>query len=406
MTAPMLAIDGGAPLRSAPMPRWPDPTEAEIAAVEAVLRSGRINYHTGDRGRAFEAAYAAYCGRSHGIALANGTLALELALRAYGIGAGDEVIVPARTFVATASAVAVVGATPVVADIEPDSGNMSAETAAACVTERTRAIIPVHLGGWPVEMAPLMDLAAKHGLVVIEDCAQAHGATLDGVPVGGIGHAGAFSFCQDKIITTGGEGGMLVLDDDVVYRRAWEYKDHGKSLEKVLDPCKAPGANFKWLHDSFGTNWRLTEMQSAIGLTALAELPAWHAARTRNATRLAAALAKLPGIRVPLPREGATHAFYRLYTHVEPEALAPGWDRDRVMAAVSAEGVGCFYGSAAEIYREEAFALAGLRPAAPLPGAARAHETSLAFLVHPTLTDTDIDDMAAAVAKVMEVAAP
>lgn len=401
-----LAIDGGSPLRTAPLPSWPAPSEDVATAVAEVVRSGRINYWTGAVGREFETAYAASLGRRHAIALANGTLALELALRAFEIGPGDEVIVPSRTFIATASSVVAVGATPVVADVDRDSGTLTAASVAAVLTDRTRAVLPMHLGGWPVDMDPLLALAATRNLVVIEDAAQAHGGIYYGRPAGALGsHAAAFSFCNDKILSTG-EGGMLVLDDEDAYRRAWAYKDHGKSLARVAETAEAEDAcSYKWLLDSFGSNWRFHELAAPLGLEGLRLLPEWHQARTRNALRLAEALRAVPGLRVPLPPEGIEHAFYRLYAYVVSEDLAQGWDRDRIARAVTAEGVLCQYGSCAEIYRERAFVAAGLGPAERLPVAAELHETSLAFLVHPTLTLVDIDDTARAVAKVMGVAA-
>jgi hypothetical protein len=402
-----LAIEGGSPVRTRPLPGWPAPGEAAARAVADVVRSGRINYWTGDQVRTFEERYAASLGRTHAIALANGTLALELALRAFGVGPGDEVVVPARTFIATASAAVAVGATPVIADVDRDSGCMTAATLAAALSPKTRAVIPVHLGGWPAEMDPLLALARAHDLVVIEDAAQAHGGAYGGRAVGALGsHAAAFSFCNDKIISTG-EGGMLVLDDDEAYARAWAYKDHGKSLALIHGP--APDENtstFRWLVESFGTNWRMPEVCAPLGLEGLDMLASWHEARTRNAHRLAEALRRLPGLRVPLPAEGTLSAFYRLYAYVVPGAIAPGWDRDRIVKAIAAEGIPGLSGSCGEIYREKAFASLGLGPATPLLVAAELGATSLAFLVHPTMTDADVDDTAAAVAKVMAVAAP
>ena len=400
-----LAIDGGTPVRTAPLPAWPAPGAEEIAAVTDVLASGKLNYWTGEQGRRFEAEYAASLGRTHAIALANGTLALELALRAFCIGTGDEVVVPSRTFIATASAVVAVGATPVCADIDRDSSNLTASTVRAVLSEKTRAIIPVHLGGWPVDMAPIVALAAEHDLIVIEDCAQAHGGTYQDRPVGALGsHAAAFSFCHDKILPIG-EGGMLVLDDPAAYARAWSYKDHGKSYEKVHDVEFMTGStSFKWLVDSFGSNWRLDELSSAMGRVGLEKLPEYHDRRTHNALRLASGLAGIPALRVPLPAADTVHAFYRLYAYIVPDALAPGWDRDRIASAISAEGVVAQYGGCAEIYREAAFTSAGLSPATRLPGAAEVHDTSLAFFVHPTLGDAEIDDAIAATRKVFEVA--
>jgi len=401
-----LAIDGGVPVRTAPMPRWPAPGDTEIEAVSNVLRSRNLNYWTGQEARSFEREYADSLERAHGIALANGTVALELALRAFGIGPGDEVVVPSRTFIATASCVVAVGAIPVIADIDRDSSDLTAQTVRAVLTDRTRAVIPVHLGGWPVDMDPVLELAALHDLIIIEDCAQAHGGAYRGRPVGALGsHAAAFSFCQEKVIPTG-EGGMLVLDDAAAYERAWDYKDHGKSLRKVLHPeFSGAGTSYHWLVDSFGTNWRMDEMSAALGRVGLGQLPEWHRIRTRNAQRLAQGLADTPGLRVPLPPSDTEHAFYRLYMYVEPGGLAEGWNRDRILKAIAAEGVPVQYGTCAEIYREAAFAAAGLGPAERLPVASEVHETSIAFFVHPTLQDTDIDDTAAAVRKVMDVAA-
>ena len=406
MSSP-LAIDGGPPLRQRPFPTWPALDEAAIDAVTEVLRSGRLTYWAGSHGRDLETAYAASLGRTHAVAVTNGTVDLELALRAFGISLGDEVVVPARTFIATASAVVAVGATPVVADIDPLNGCLTAETVAAVLTDRTRAVIPVHLGGWPVEMDSLLALTSARYLVVIEDCAQAHGATYRGRPAGALGsHAAAFSFCQDKIVPAG-EGGMLVLDDDAAYEIAWSYKDHGKSLTTLDEPPATPGAGsaFAWHVERFGTNWRMPETAAALVANGLTRLPEWHAARTRNASRLVLGLAGTPGLVVPQVPAHAEHAYYRFYAFIDPESLRPGWDRDRVAAAVSAEGVPAGYGSCAEIYRERAFTAPGLGPAQRLPGAARAHETSLALLVHPTLTERDIDDTAEAVRHVMTVAA-
>jgi dTDP-4-amino-4,6-dideoxygalactose transaminase len=401
----MLAIDGGEPVRSTAMPTWPSPSEAQVEAVAAVLRSERINYWTGEEGRSLERDYAEKLGRAHAVAVANGTLALELALRGFRVGPGDEVVVPARSFMATASCTIAVGATPVFADIDPDSGDLTAETLEAALTERTAAVIVVHLGGWPADMDPILKLARERGLAVIEDCAQAHGATYRGKPVGSFGDAACFSFCQDKIVAAG-EGGLLALDDDAAYAIAWEYRDHGTSLAKTSDPVfMGRTASFRWIHDGFGSNYRLPELEAAVVRVGELELPAAHATRTALAARLAAGLAGIRGIRVPLPPEDSEHAFYRLYGHVAPEELVDGWDRDRVLFAIAAEGVPVQYGSAAELYREEAFVRAGLAPAGRLPGAVRAHETSLAFFVHSTLADGDIDDVIAAVRKVMKAAA-
>ncbi len=385
-----------------PFAPWPVFEADEIDAASRVLASGRVNYWTGGECAAFEQEFAAACDRDHGISLANGTLALELALMALGIGPGDEVVVPSRTFIATASCVVARGARPVVADVAAESGNITAETVAAVLTSRTRAVIPVHLAGWPCDMDPILELAAARGLRVVEDCAQAHGATYKGRPVGGFGDCAAFSFCQDKIMTTGGEGGMLVMDDGVLWRRAWEYKDHGKSWDATHDRQHPPG--FRWLHESFGSNFRMTEMQAAIGRRQLEKLPQWLAARRRNAARLDEGFAAMPGLRITRPEAAFGHAYYKYYVFIVPDALAPGWNATRINEAINAEGVPCFAGSCSEIYRERAFVERGWGPPERLPVARQLGETSLMFMVHPTLGEPEMADTIEAVSRVMRAA--
>jgi dTDP-4-amino-4,6-dideoxygalactose transaminase len=362
---------------------WPHYAEDEIAAVTAVLRSGKVNYWTGEECRAFEREYAQATRRRHGVALANGTLALELALLAFDIGPGDEVITATRTYVASASCAVMRGAVPVLADVDADSQCVTAETLRAALTPRTRAIVAVHLAGWPCPMDEIMALAAERNLIVVEDCAQAHGATWRGAPVGSFGHAAAFSFCQDKIITTGGEGGMLVLDDEEAWKRAWAYKDIGRSFDAVYHRKHAPG--FRWLTESFGTNWRLTEMQAAIGRLQLAKLPGWTETRRRNAQMLTDGFAGLRALRVPQVPAHVGHACYKFYAFVRPEELAAGWSRDRVMTELNERGIPCTVGSCSEIHREKAFTDRGWGPKQPLPVARALGDTSLMFMVHPTL---------------------
>lgn len=380
---------------------WPRFTSEEADAIGRVLLSNRVNYWTGDECRAFEREFAQWCGTTHAVALANGTLALDLALKALGIGLGDEVIVTPRTFIASISSIVNAGAVPVFADVHPDSGNITAETIAAARTERTRAVICVHLAGWPCDMDPIMDLARQHGLKVIEDCAQAHGARYRGRSVGSIGDIGAWSFCQDKIMTTGGEGGMVTTNDETLWRTMWSYKDHGKSYAAVYERDHPPG--FRWLHETFGTNWRMMEIQAAIGRLQLQRMAEWTAARTINASAFAEALAPFLGadplVRVPQfgcqdcagHAAGAccVHGHYKFYAYVVPDALPAGWDRDRIVGEISARGVPCLQGSCSEVYLEKAFDGTGWRPNARLREARRLGETSLMLLVHPTLTAAD-----------------
>lgn len=400
-----LAIDGGDPTCRRAFSAWPYFSEDEIDAAAEVMRSGRVNYWTGEHGREFEREFAAACGCKHAVAVPNGTLALELALRSLGIGPRDDVITSSRTFVASASCITMCGARPVFADIHRDTQNITADTIQAALTPRSRAVIVVHLAGWPCEMDPILELAHRHNLAVIEDCAQAQGATYKGQAVGSFGDAAAFSFCQDKIMTTLGEGGMLTTNNPDLWRRACAFRNHGNSCpEPFLDPSPEDGPGFRWMRDSIGTNWRITEVQAAVGRRQLRKVDGWLDRRRIHANALFQRLSRIPPLRVPLPSSEIEPAWYRFYVFVRPEKLDEGWDRDRIIEAVNREGVPCFAGSCSEIYREKAFA--EFRPHTPLAVTRELGETSLAFLVHPTLGESDIEDMCYAIEKVMSVACP
>ncbi len=397
-----LALDGGPPVRTQPFAPWPSFAEDEVEAVTQVLRSGKVNYWTGEQSQQFEREFAQFVGVKYAVALANGTAALELALYALGIGPGDEVVVPCKTFIASASCVVRFGATPVVADIDPDTQNITAASIEKVLTARTKAVIAVHLAGWPCEMDPILALAKSRGLFVVEDCAQSVGARYKGRTTGAMGDIGAFSFCQDKIITTGGEGGMLVTDSRALWERAWSYKDHGKSYAAVFEREHPLG--FRWLHESFGTNWRITEMQSAIGRQQLKKLRQWLAVRRRNAGLLSQGLAAVPGLRLALPPIHSEHAYYKYYAFVRPELLRAGWNMERILEALGAEGIPCGVGACSEIYLEKAFVDAALGPKQRMPVAKQLADSSLMFMLHPGLSEQDMQDTCTAVAKVMRAA--
>ena len=395
-----------------PFSPWPSFTAEEAEVVREVVLSNKVNYWTGTECREFEKEFAAWCGTRHAVALSNGTLALDVALKAMDIGPGDEVVVTPRTFIASISCVVNAGATPVFADVESDSGNISAATIAKVLTPQTKAVICVHLAGWPCDMDPIMELADSHGFKVIEDCAQAHGAKYKGRSVGAIGHAGAWSFCQDKIMSTGGEGGMVTTNDETLWRAMWSYKDHGKSYEAVYERLHAPG--FRWLHESFGTNWRMIEMQAAIGRIQLRRMADWTTRRTANAEAIWAVCRRHAAVRVPLfacdqnqcdadcsKRSGCAHAHYKCYVYVQTDQLADGWTRDRIVEAISAQGVPCYQGSCSEVYLEKAFDNTGWRPVERLPVTRELGEASLMFLVHPTLTDAEVAKTCAVVDAVL-----
>jgi dTDP-4-amino-4,6-dideoxygalactose transaminase len=381
---------------NSPLAPWPSFTAEEANAVADVIRSNRVNYWTGQESREFEREFSQWAGTSKAIAVSNGTLALDLALQGLGIGAAyggtsdDEVIVTPRTFIASISCVVNAGAVPVFADVDRNSGLITDETIAAVLSQKTRAVIPVHLAGWPCDMEPIMGLAADRNLKVIEDCAQAHGALYRGRSVGSIGNVGAWSFCQDKIMTTGGEGGMVTCDDETLWSRMWSFKDHGKSWDAVYNREHAPG--FRWLHESIGTNWRMLEMQAAIGRIQLKRMEDWTSRRKHIASRLTAVLREFANcIRVPLPPADLRHAYYRLYAYVTLEGLKPGWSRDRIVQECSDAGAPVYQGSCSEVYLEKAFDGTGWRPASRLPVAKELGETSLMFLTHPSITDEQLD---------------
>ncbi|MES9902886.1 MAG: DegT/DnrJ/EryC1/StrS aminotransferase family protein [Sedimenticola sp.] len=379
---------------------WPSFDEEEANTVRDVLLSNRVNYWTGDECRQFEMEFAAWADAEYAVAVANGTVALDVALKALGVSAGDEVIVTSRTFLASVSSIVTAGAVPVFVDVDRNSQNISAELIAPAITDKTRAIICVHLAGWPCEMDSIVALAESHGLYVIEDCAQAHGARYRGRSVGSIGHIGAWSFCQDKIITTGGEGGMVTTNDRDLWSKMWSYKDHGKSWEAVYESEHPPG--FRWLHESFGTNWRMTEMQAAIGRIQLRRMAEWHHSRTNNASAILEVCEQYPSLfRVPRPPEHVEHAWYKCYVFVRPEGLKATWSRDRMIEEITARGVPCYSGSCSEVYLEKAFDGTGFRPKARLLVAKELGETALMFLVHPTLT---ADEIALTCSVIQEVA--
>lgn len=381
---------------------WPSFSIEEAAAVQNVILSNKVNYWTGTECREFEKEFAAWVGTKYAVALSNGTLALDNALRAIGISRGDEVIVTPRTFLASASCIVNAGAIPVFADVDRDSQNITAETIKAVLTSRTKAIICVHLAGWPCDMDPIMELAEARGLYVIEDCAQAHGAVYKGRKVGGIGHIGAWSFCQDKIMTTGGEGGMVTTNRREWWTAMWSYKDHGKSWEAVYEREHQSG--YRWVHESFGTNWRMLEVQAAIGRIQLRRMAEWSKRRRANAERITSACRQASALRIPFVPPDVEHAFYKYYLFVRPEELAEGWTRDKIMQEISCRGVPCTQGTCSEVYLEKAFEKTYYRPKNRLKFARELGETSLMLLVHPTLTDADIELTCRVVTEVLRLA--
>jgi dTDP-4-amino-4,6-dideoxygalactose transaminase len=382
-----------------PFSPWPSFDDAEKQAVLAVMDSNKVNYWTGQQSREFECAFAGYFESDYAVAVANGTVALDLAWQALDLPKGSEVIVTSRTFIASVSSIVLAGLVPVFADVDRDTQNISAATIAPHINAKTKAILCVHLAGWPCEMDDILALAKQHDLYVVEDCAQSHGAKYKGKSTGSIGDIAAWSFCQDKIMTTAGEGGMVTTNRKDLWEKVWSFKDHGKSFHAVYEKQHPPG--FRWLHESFGTNWRMLEVQAVVGLEQLKKMPDWTATRTAYAQQILNTAKQCTALRVPHVPDYIEHAFYKCYVFVEPQKLKPDWDRDRIIAAINALQVPCFSGSCSEVYLEKAFDNTDFRPKTPLVNAIELGQTALMFLVHPTLSQAEIDLTCSSLTKVM-----
>ena len=381
---------------------WPSFSEEEANAVKNVLLSNKVNYWTGNECREFEKEFAVWSNSKYAIALGNGTLALDSALKALDIGFGNEVIVTSRTYIASVTSIVTAGAIPVFADIDTNSQNITTTSIRSMITKKTKAIICVHLTGWPCEMDEIIELANEFKLYVIEDCAQAHGAKYKSKPVGSIGNIGCWSFCQDKIMTTGGEGGMVTTNDKSLWNKMWSYKDHGKSYKAVYEQKHPDG--FQWLNESFGTNWRMTELQGVIGRIQLKRMSNWHSNRISNALKIWNTAKQCKGLRVPSIPDYIEHAAYKCYVFIKLEELKNGWDRDKVKKEINELGVPCSVGVCPEVYLEKAFDNSGFRPKERLANAKELGQTSLMFLVHPTLTKNEIQQTCDAITSVMNLA--
>jgi len=381
---------------------WPSFTSEEADSVRNVLLSNKVNYWTGNECREFEKEFAVWSNSEYAIALGNGTLALDSALKALDIGFGNEVIVTSRTYIASVTSIVTAGAIPIFADIDTNSQNITTTSIRSMITKKTKAIICVHLAGWPCEMDEIIELANEFNLYVIEDCAQAHGAKYKSKPVGSIGNIGCWSFCQDKIMTTGGEGGMVTTNDKSLWSKMWSYKDHGKSYKAVYEQKHPDG--FQWLNESFGTNWRMTELQGVIGRIQLKRMSNWHSNRISNALKIWNTAKQCKGLRVPSIPDYIEHAAYKCYVFIKLEELKNGWGRDKVKKEINELGVPCYAGVCPEVYLEKAFDNSGFRPKERLANAKELGQSSLMFLVHPTLTKNEIQQTCDAITSVMNLA--
>ena len=381
------------------LPGWPIYTQEEIKVVNEILSSGKVNYWTGTHGKLFEEEFSSFCKNKYSIALANGTLALSSAYLALGIKNGDELITTSRTFIATSSSACLLNAKPIFADVDFNSGCISAKEIEPLITEKTKAICVVHLAGWPCDMEAISMIAKKNGIYLIEDCSQAHGAQINGKSVGSFGDIATWSFCQDKIISTGGEGGMLTTNSFEIYSKVWSFRDHGKTLSSIQRGKESK--EFSFIHDKFGSNFRLTEIQSAIGRIQLSNIFETNRIRNRNAEILFEKLSSLPCLRIPMPEVHLKHAWYKFYCYLKPNYLKKSLNREKILKEINNLGYPAFSGGCSEIYLEKCFARANLKPLNRLKNSKILGETSLMFVVHNSIDEKKMVYYASAIRKVL-----
>ncbi len=403
-----LAIAGGTPQRQNPYPSWPIWTQEEVDAVQAVVTSGRWISLQGTEVSKFETEFAAYHDAAYGIAVVNGTVALKLALTATGVGVGDEVLMPAYTFVATATAALEIGAVPVFADIDPETYTIDPADAATRITPRTRAIVPVHLGGRPADMDAMLDLAQQHNLMVIEDAAQAWGSEWNGAKVGALGHIGGISFQASKNITAG-EGGMMLTNDPAM-----------GDMARSLSNCGRQPEGLWYAHYVLGGNYRLSEFQGAVLRVQLQRYPEHLEQRQANAAYLERSLAEIDGISTMRSDARVTaNAYHLFFMRYDADAFG-GASKARFIQAMQAEGIqGVNGGYSLPVYRQPVmqaknFGLAtpplfhGVHPNPPdyrqvaLPATDRACDHEAVWLRQSMLLGNrqDMDDIVEAILKI------
>lgn len=378
--------------------KWPTYNDKMIDNVVKILKSGKVNQWTGSKVYEFEKKFSEYFGIDHSIAIFNGTVALELCLKAIDLKNEDEVIVSSRTFIASAFCINTCKGIPVFVDVDKNSQNITLFNIKKAVTDKTKAVILVHLAGWPCELEEIVNWCHSQNIFIIEDCAQAHGAKYNNKYVGTWGDINAWSFCQDKIISTGGEGGMVTTNNHQLFLKAWSYKDHGKNYEKTIGAISSPVKSgiFRWVHDSIGTNWRMTEIQASIGIDSLDNLQEWIEIRRNNSKIFNEILKDCKLIRIAIPDDKYYHSYYKYYCFIKPKFLKENYSRDDIIVELNTKGIPCFQGTCGEIYLEKAYDL-NLN----LPITKSLSETSLMFLVDPTYTSTTIREIALKIKEVL-----
>lgn len=360
---------------------WPQLTNKMVSSVTRILKSGKLNQWNNSAVKEFENKFANYVGSEHAVAVFNGTVALELCIKTIGLKPGDEVIVTPRTFIASATCTAWHDIEPVFVDVDINSQNITLDTIRSAITDNTKAVILVHLAGWPCELEKICNYCREKNIYVIEDCAQAHGARYKNQSVGTWGDINAWSFCQDKIITTGGEGGMVTTNSPSLYKIAWSLKDHGKGYDAVYNKTHPPG--FRWVHESIGTNWRMMPIQAVIGNHALDELQGWVEHRRKIASIYNNCLKDIRGVRITIPPDHIYHSYYKYYFFLDSSKFKIS--RDEIIDLINKDRIFCQVGSCSEIYKETA--LKSYTPKQDLKITKMLFETAILLKCDPTVSE-------------------
>jgi sugar O-acyltransferase (sialic acid O-acetyltransferase NeuD family) len=379
---------------------WPQYTEKMINNVSEILKSGKVNQWTGNKVKEFEKKYAEYFGVKWAIAVTNGTVAIDLCLRAIGLQHGDEVIVTPRSFLASATAISTCGGIPVFVDVDINTQNITLDNIKKGISKKTKAVILVHLAGITCDCEEIVEWCHKHHIYVIEDCAQCHGAKYNNKYAGTFGDINAWSFCQDKIISTGGEGGMVTTNNEELFKKAWSYKDHGKNYDKILDENsdlfknEPPRAGFfRNVHDSIGTNFRMTEIQASLGLDSLELLDEWIQIRRKNAKQLSECLKKYHFLEVLEYNEKYYHCYYKYYFYVKDSILGHKQIRDFIIQEFIKAGISAIQGSCSEIYKEGGYKnLENHRVAMDCVNARNIIDRCVLLQTDPTYTEIVMED--------------
>lgn len=378
---------------------WPNYSNYEANLVKKIIQSNKVNYWSGKTCKIFEEKFSKFHSLKYAVSVMNGSVALEVALKSIGLKKKDEVIVTSKSFIISASAVLNLGATPVFSDIQSESGNIDPEHIQKLITKKTKAIIVVHLAGWPCEMGKILNLSKKFKIKIIEDCSQAHGAKLDKKYVGSFGDLSIWSFCNDKIMTTGGEGGMIATNNKEYYKKANSYKDHGKNFEKIKNNKKKIG--FQYVHDDLGTNYRMTSMQGALGIYQLGKLDNWVSKRFNFYKYMLSKLVNIDGIKLPNIPKNITHATYRMYIQLDFSKLKKNINIRQVIKMIRDEGTPCSTGACSEIYNELVFKKYFKGSFKRFKNAKLSDETSIAFFVNPFTKKKEINFMINSLKKVI-----